>query len=306
MEPLQLIRLRHLRTFIEVARQSSIGQAAKVLSVTQPAVSKTISELEALLGTSLFDRNRRKLELTTLGKRFLSYAEAGLFNLRRGIEEIAEANAPTAAPILIGALPTVSARLLPEAIRLYNGETKGGTAMIVSGPNHYLIDQLRNGKVDIVIGRMGPPSDMLGLHFEHLYSERIVLVVRRGHPLLMEKIFKPASLSRYEIIMPTKESIIRPTVDRLLLIADLPRLQIVAETVSTSFGRSYTRGSDAIWIISEGAVLEDIANGDLAALPFDMTETLGPVGMTMHAERASSVNLDILMSKLRMVAATFG
>lgn len=301
----QQIRLRHLKTFQEVARQKSISAAADALAITQPGVSKTIRELETILDTELFDRSHRTLRLTPVGKRFLTHIENSMLALRLGVEEIEETHSPEAKPLHIGALPTVSARLLPKAIQRYIARKIGGRPVIVTGPNNYLINQLRDGRVDIVIGRMGEPSEMIGLRFEHLYSEKICFAVRPEHPLLKRTNFDLAAMGQYDFILPTQQSIIRPAVEKLLLISDMPRLNIVAETVSTAFGRSYTRSSDAIWVISEGVVLEEIRAGSLVALPFDTSETLGPVGMTLRTESNISPALEFVMNDIRSEANNF-
>ncbi|WP_182418302.1 pca operon transcription factor PcaQ [Bartonella sp. HY038] len=306
MLPSDLIRLRHLKTFQEVARQKSISGAANVLAITQPGVSKTIKELETILNAELFDRSHRTLRLTPIGKRFLTHIENSMLALNQGIEEIQEAKERNALPLKIGALPTVSARLLPRAILRYNTKKLGGKPVIVTGSNGYLIRDLREGKVDIVLGRMGEPTEMMGLHFEHLYSEKICFAVRPDHPLLALKTFDMAKIAQYDFIMPSEQSIIRPAVDKLILIANLPRLNIITETVSTAFSRSYVRASDTVWVISEGVVLEDIASGALAALPIDTSSTLGPVGMTLRAEGAISPAVEFFMNEVRRVALSFG
>ena len=80
------IKHRHLTCFEEVARQKSIGKAAMSLAISQPAVSKTIRELEEILGVELFDRTHRSVELTAYGEVFLRYASASIAALRLGVE----------------------------------------------------------------------------------------------------------------------------------------------------------------------------------------------------------------------------
>ena len=70
----QRIRLRHLHTFVAVAQQGTLGPAAETLNLSQPALSKTLNELEQLTGTRLFDRARLGAQLTLVGEQFLTHA----------------------------------------------------------------------------------------------------------------------------------------------------------------------------------------------------------------------------------------
>ncbi len=300
---LSAVRLRHLRTFVSVARQGGVMRAAAELSVTQPAVSKTIKELEAILGVDLLSRSRGGAFLSPYGELFLRHAEASLAALRRGVEEVEGAASPSALPVRVGALPTVSARLLPEAIRRYMTHGLGAVPRIVTGPNDYLAGQLREGGLDIVIGRMGEPDAMTGFVFEHLYSEPIVFVVRAGHPLA-DKPFEPGDLAAYECLLPPPGSVIHPVLDRLFTAANLPAPPRVIETVSLAFSRTYVQTSDAIWAISEGVVLDDLTAGTLKRLALGTRETQGPVGITLRAGIAPSPSAAILLEELRAVAAT--
>ncbi len=296
------VRLRHLRTFVSVARQNSVVRAASELAVTQPAVSKTIKELETILGVELLSRSRRGAFLSPYGELFLRHAEASLAALRRGVEEVEGAASPSALPVRVGALPTVSARLLPEAIRRYMTHSLGAVPRVVTGPTDYLAGQLRQGGLDIVIGRMGEADAMTGLVFEHLYSEPIVFVVRAGHPLAGAA-FQPGALALYEALLPPPGSVIRPTLDRLFAAANLPAPLRVIETVSLAFSRTYVLSTDAFWCISEGVVLDDLNKGALQRLAIRTEETRGPVGITMRAGLLPSPSAAILLDELRSVAA---
>ncbi|WP_199266481.1 pca operon transcription factor PcaQ [Antarcticirhabdus aurantiaca] len=296
------VRLRHLRAFVAVARQASVGRAASDLSITQPAVSKAIRELERILGVELFDRARRGAVLSRFGEMFLRHAEASLSALRRGLEEVEGATTEHALPVRVGALPTVSARLLPSAIRRYQAHGFGAVPRVVTGPNDYLTQQLRQGDLDIVIGRMGEPEATTGLVFEHLYSEPLVFAVRADHPLAGAPL-SPGALGAFEWLLPPPGSVIRPVVDRFFAAFNLPRPARIVETVSLAFSRRYVRTSDAIWVISEGVVLEDLQSGEFARLAFDTDDTMGPVGVTLRAGISLSAPADVLLQELRAVAA---
>jgi LysR family pca operon transcriptional activator len=180
----------------------------------------------------------------------------------------------------------------------------GSKVRIVTGPTAFLQAQLRLGELDLVIGRMADPDVMTGFSFEHLYSEKIAFVVRPKHPLLSVDPFDFSAIAQFQILMPPPGSIIRPTVERFLISQGLGSLPHQIETVSTAFGRSYTRGSDAIWIISEGVTAEDVASRSLAHLPVDTHETLGPVGLTTRTDLPLSLAAELLVQTLRGQART--
>jgi LysR family pca operon transcriptional activator len=295
------IKFRHLQTFVEVARQKSVMKAAELLHVSQPAVTKTIRELEEVLGVAVFERDGRGIRITRYGEVFLKHAGATLTALRQGFDSISQALSGDALPIRIGALPTVSTRIMPRAMMLFLEEGTGARIKIVTGENAVLLEQLRVGDLDLVVGRLAAPEKMAGFSFEHLYSEKVVFCVRAGHPLLSGgSAF--AGLDAYPVLMPTRASIIRPFVERFLITNGIAGLPNQIETVSDAFGRAFVRESDAIWIISEGVVAADIMEGKLAALPVDTGETKGPVGLTMRTDAVPSMPLAILMQTIREVA----
>ncbi|UIK08287.1 pca operon transcription factor PcaQ [Neorhizobium galegae] len=296
------VKFRHLHTFVEVARQKSVVKAAEILHVSQPAVTKTIRELEEALGVAVFEREGRGIRITRYGEVFLRHAGAALTALRQGMDSVSQELFDAAPPVRIGALPTVSTRVMPRAMTLFLAEKTGSRVKIVTGDNAVLMEQLRVGELDLVVGRLALPEKMTGLSFEHLYSEQVVFAVRAGHPLLDGKRSIFEGLADYPVLMPTRGSIIRPSVEQFLIANGVASLPTQVETVSDAFGRAFVRSSDAIWIISAGVVAADIEDGVLATLPIDTSETRGPVGLTIRADANPSTPLSILMQTIRQAA----
>lgn len=297
------IKIRHLQCFVEVARLKSVNKAAAVLNITQPAVTKTMRELEEALSVALFDREGRSTKLTTLGEVFLQHASQTLTALALGLDAVVEAQGAGEA-VRIGALPTVCARIMPFAMQTFLAHKMAARVKIVTGDNAVLIEQLRLGELDVMVGRLASAEKMAGLSFEHLYSEQVVLVVRPGHPLLAEPDVILKKLPNYLVLMPNQNSIIRPFVDRLLLTWQLTHWPNQIETVSDVFGRSFIPGSDAVWIISEGVVAEDLASGKLMRLAVETSDTKGPVGITLRAGLVPSLAQNLLIQAIREAAKT--
>ena len=293
------VKLRHLRTFVEVARRASVGQAAEALAVSQPAVSKTLKELEVILGARLMERGRAGVVLTPIGEMFLHYAGACISALVQGLDGIAHARMDGDQVLAIGALPSVAARIIPDAVVEFKQAAANVTPRIVGGPNPYLLDLVRDGELDLVIGRLGVPDSMTGLSFSHLYSERVAVVVRPGHPLLKTRDI--GRIADYTVMFPDRGAAIRDLAEKLLITNGIGRLPDRIETVEPTFGRLYVRRSDAVWFISHGVVALDLEDGALVELPFDVDQTLGPVGLTVRAQFAMGPSMTLFAGILRTV-----
>lgn len=295
------IKFRHLRTFMEVARQKSVVKASEILNVSQPATTKTIRELEEILGVPIVERDGRGIKITRFGEVFLQYAGTVLTALRQGVDSVSQELHGSGELIRIGALPTVSTLIMPNAINLFLAEKTGSRVKIVTGENAVLLEQLRVGDLDLVVGRLAAAEKMLGFSFEHLYSEQVRFVVRTGHPLIKKQsVFD--NLADYPILMPTQNSIIRPFVERLLIANGVGLLPVQIETVSDSFGREILRESDAVWIISEGVIDRDVKEGRLAILEIDTSETKGPVGLTMRTDMILTTAVQLVIQTIREAA----
>lgn len=295
------LRLRHIVCFLEVARLGGIAKVAMELNITQPAVTKTIQDLEELLGTALFVRGYRQFTLTDAGKVFLHYALSSVNMLRQGCD-ILEDIEMSSAIVRVGALPTASSSVLPVVVKEFAEQGIRAKLVVVTGLNDYLLSQLRLGDVDFVIGRMADPEKMTGLTFEHLYSEKVVLAVRPGHPLL-EQPLQFSAIANYRLIVPTVGSIIRQPVEKMFLMHGVTKFDDAIQTVSSNFGRGLTCASDYVWAISEGVVRQDVEAGNLVLLPLDTAETAGPVGLTKRVDYTPSFAAEALMTILRSTVA---
>lgn len=280
------IKYRHIQCFVQICREKSLKNAAEKLFLTQPAISKTLKELEEIMGVPLLYRNRAGVTLSRQGEVFLHFAEMSLAALQQGMTGVEQLGTQGKTLLAVGALPSVAARLMPAVAREFEELAPHSTLRIMDGPHGYLVERLRLGELDLVIGRLGRPDTMQGISFTQLYEERVVFVVRSGHPLLKEPDLQ--RIGEWQVIYPPEGSAIRPLVDRYLIAHGIGELENRLETVSGAFGRVHTRQSDAIWIISSGVVANEVADGHLIALPFDTSITRGPVGLMQRPDEGQS------------------
>src|ERR1700744_709076 len=128
---LSRIRLRHLTCFVVVAQERTLARAAARLHLSQPAVSKTLAELEKLTGRRLDERGRPGTHLTPAGEEFLRYAADVTQALESAAAVLTGAAVPIAPTLRVGALPTVAGGLLVDGLarlreRGPHAEARGG------------------------------------------------------------------------------------------------------------------------------------------------------------------------------------
>lgn len=281
------IKFRHLDAFSAIARARSFKIAAEQLNLTQPAISKTLKELEEILDVVVMERSRSGVSLTPEGEVFLQFAEQSTAALRHGLRSI-QSTSSAAGQLKVGALPSVASSLLPRAALSFAQKSPDTLMEIHEGPHHDLTARLRSGGLDLVVGRLGKPDTMVGLSFQQLYSEEVVVVVSPESSAV--DIVDLAELTGFRVLYPPKDSAIRPLVARLLISQGVPLFENRIETASPAFGRAVTAADpDTAWIISKGVVAEDMARGRLVPLNIDMAQTLGAVGIMSRSEEVPSV-----------------
>jgi LysR family pca operon transcriptional activator len=281
-------------------RHKSLKTAAQHLHLTQPAISKTLKELEEIVGADLLVRNRGGVSLTKQGEVFLHFAQMSLAALQQGLSGVAQLEKAGKVSLLVGVLPRVAARLMPEVVQAFADLAPDVTLHIHDGPYGYLIDELRHGRLDVVIGRMGAPEVMKGIAFTQLYDEHVEFVVRKGHPLLDQPDIH--RLCDWPVIFPPKASAIRPLVERALVAQGVGEIGTMVESVSGAFGRNYALANDAVWIISNGVVAKELESGTLVRLPFDTSLTRGPVGLMTRTDGQVSAADSLFRHTLAAVA----
>ncbi|MER0239173.1 LysR substrate-binding domain-containing protein [Fulvimarina sp. MAC8] len=296
-----LLRLRHLRCFVETARRGSLNAAAEALNVSQPAASKTIRELEDILGVHLFDRSGRRLVLTEAGLVFQRHAGTALADLERA-QTLVRENTAKRRKLSVGVLPTASTQLFPAAAEAFRARFPDCTLRISTGPNWLLLSQLREGELDLVVGRMPPQGLAQGLDFHRLYWERVVPIVRPGHPLAGTE-WAPSDLQRFPLMLPPGGAVIAPAVRSYLQSLGIGEAIASYDNVSQAFGIRTVQISDTIWFISEGVVRTELDRGELAVLPVRDELLGGPVGLSRRRNSRRDEAADALCKEIAEVAA---
>jgi LysR family pca operon transcriptional activator len=304
------LKFRHLHCFLTVIQHRSLQKASEALSLTQPAVSKTIKELEDILEVRLFDRDRKGTVLTRQGELFQEHAEPIVNALRHATNSMTQARVFSDTMIRIGAVPSLTAYFLPETMVAFRRRANNVQVSLNTGTTEYLMDQLRERKFDFVLCRHTDPEQMSGLSFEYLYVDPLAIVVRPGHPLLQTPSFDFAETRNYTALLPIKGSINRHAADSFAIKQGIGLPNDFLENISMSFGRNYTIKSDAVWFVPWSAVKQDLEDGFLVSLPLTAKineQTAGmmgrAIGVMMRANSIPAPATQMLINIIRETAA---
>ena len=293
------ISFRHVSCFLAIARERHLGRAAQQLNLSQPAVSKTLAELESLAKVRLVERGRHGARLTPAGEQFLRYAVGVAQAMESAAAALHGAVAPAVAVLELGALPTVASGVLPDALLRLRARQPQTGVRLHTATNQVLLSALKAGQLDCVVGRMAEPSMMQGLSFELLYAEPLVMAVRPRHPLLRTRPVSPQAVLDYPLVVAPTGTVPRHHTDTFF---DAHALRVPAnctETLSVSVSRLLARRSDAVWITPEFAARDDLASGELARLQLPVSNAEEPVGLLRRSAGAPSECVETLAEILR-------
>lgn len=175
------VSLRHLRAFVAVARQGSFTAAAAELCLTQSTLTKTIREFESTLGVEVFDRNTRRLALTSYGASFFIDAVRILNDLDLALKGITEQIRGCSGTVHIASGLAFGATVLPKVIRALHVREPGIHVNIIDDTSGGVIRRIESGEVDIGIGSYVGMAGSI-LNSKLLLTARLGIVFPVGFP----------------------------------------------------------------------------------------------------------------------------
>ncbi len=219
---------RQLRVFSEVARHLSFSRAAQVLHLTPPAVTMQIKELEGHVGMPLFERNGRKVSLTTVGEYMLVYARKVLATLKDAEDAAARLQKLETGSLVIGMVSTAK-YFLPHLLAEFRREHGNIDIRLAVSNREQLVKMLHANEVDIAI--MGRPPKELATRAEPFAAHPHVFVAPVDHPLARAGQVPAAVLKEYDFIVREQGSGTRAALEKFLL-GEHVELRVIMEMAS--------------------------------------------------------------------------
>ncbi|MCA3191946.1 MULTISPECIES: LysR substrate-binding domain-containing protein [unclassified Cupriavidus] len=176
------MKLHHLRDFVAIAETRSIRGASRSLGLTQPALTRSLRELEAELGTPLLERHARGVVPTAIGEAFLRRAHAAMEEIRRAREEVEQLQGRQTGTVAMGLSGATWLALVPEVFPSFRRSHPGVRLHMVEGFFPALESRLADGTLDFYIGPRPERIDTDRYSVDLLFENGRLVAGRKGHP----------------------------------------------------------------------------------------------------------------------------
>jgi DNA-binding transcriptional LysR family regulator len=282
---LERLRIRSLLVLVTIVDAGGVVRAADELGMTQPAVTRTIRELEGVLGVTLFSKAGRGLVPTTIGATLYRHARHILSQLRLTAEDLEVAE--TGGFVRVGVLLAASGGLLPHAIIRFKERFPAVTVTVRDRAGELLLPDLIAGEIDMILGRVSTFDQVGGLAHEVLYEEPVVLCCRANHPILKgarRRTIGLAETVRYPWILPPRGLALRRQIDDALAEARCHPPAEIVESVATLVNRTLLLNTNMMVFVPAQVVADDVALGLLKTIPIPLDLKNDPVALTFRSK----------------------
>jgi LysR family transcriptional regulator of abg operon len=177
------MKLNQFRDVVAIAERGSLRAAARHLQLAQPALTRSVQELERELGAPLFERRARGMILTPMGQAFVRRASAVLTEVRRARDEAEQLHGGTAGKVVAGLSLAAHIALLPKALAPFRARYPQVELHLIEGWYPTLEAGLKDGSVDFYVGPEPDQQPSPELTQEKLFDNVRIILGRKGHPL---------------------------------------------------------------------------------------------------------------------------
>lgn len=191
--------LNQIKYFYEAAKLEHLNQAAEVLGISEPSLSRAINQLEKEIDLPLFEKKGRGICLTKPGSVFYEYAEKILSNVTLLEQKMEELNS-THGHINVAYVAPLATKLIPTIVKNYFEEpdAKATTFNFYQGLTADNIKKLRNGEYDLIFGSRD--ENATDIQFVPIDEQELVVIAPKNHPLSIRKEVTPVVFEEYPVL----------------------------------------------------------------------------------------------------------
>src|SRR4051812_846762 len=229
------LTLRHFRIVQTIGRELSLSRAAHVMHTSQPAISRGLGEIEALLNVRLFDRSTRSVSPTAIGRNLIWHAERILGDIDQAQADFASLAHGAGGGITIGVLRGFAPHVLASAVQLMRERAPDVEIVIHEGLADDLLADLIRSRFDLVLTHLELPKTERSLLIEPIYQESIGILASSRHQFSRRRHLPWEELAKQPWVVPRPGTTVRTAFDRLMQTYCPNTLLTIVEVTSVHF-----------------------------------------------------------------------
>jgi DNA-binding transcriptional LysR family regulator len=296
------VKLRQLALVCAVRDTGSLRRASDQLNITQSAATKSLQELEAALGTRLFQRTSSGMVILPAGEAFANDCRTVLSDLRSSIEGLQELARGDAGRVVVGMLSSAQG-LVPDALSHMIRKRPNVSIHLVEGATDRLIAELVQGQIDLLVGRLPvAPAFENRTEQEILYEDPICLVCRAKHPLTRKRNLAWKDALGYGWVLPEENSHGQRHITQQFQRAGLTPPTPVVVTSSSMTRLAVLANTDLIGVLALRPALSHRDAGALHILDLDLSGTFSHIGIVTRRGAILSPATNAFRDALRTAA----
>jgi LysR family transcriptional regulator of gallate degradation len=294
---------RHLQALIATSDHGTQSAAAAHLQLSQPAVTQALGDLEYLTGQALLLRTSRGMTATAAGEVLVRRGKLALAELEALRSDIAEHLGMVTGSVNIGVLPMAGTLLVPRAVNRLLQAHPEVRVCLIDGPYDTLLQRLRCGELDVVVGPLRTPCPSNDVVQQPLFDGELSVIARKGHPLAQRHGLALADLLDWEWVLPGSATPARALIEGVMREAGLPMPENPIESNGLATLRALLMESDRITVISRHQIYFEERAGLLHVLPIELRNTARAIGITTRLDASPPKGVLALLDHLRGAAA---
>lgn len=293
------LKLKQIKLLILLAETGNLSETARQANMSQPALSRWLKELEEDVGHELFVRHAKGLSVTEAGNILLAHARRILIEAERTQQDLNDVSKGYRRTLIIGMSPAAAPHFVPSAAMHFLQDNPRVYLEIQEGTMDQLIARLKQGKLDLVVGRLDNHTPDGELKSEQLYLDPIRIVARPDHPLTRKTALDWADLEGYEWIVWPSGTPIRSRLDNALTHAGKQAPVYRVKSTSQVANLWLLQYSDMLSVASKGVAAHFRQRGLLTELPLPLGIADGAVGMVWREQAQPDILLNVLIECCR-------
>ena len=273
-----------VRAFVTLARTGSYSAASSVSGLASASLHRAVRDLEAALGQQLVARKGRAVKLTNAGRSAARRFRLAYADLSAAIEELDHFRGASGPRLAVGAMPLCRARVLPAAIVAFRREHAASCIMVAEGSYAELIEPLRDGELDFLIGALRSPGPEPDLRQWALFEDRPAVIARSGHPLAKPGDVELTELAAFEWCLPPRGVPLRERWHLMFEHAGIAPPAVRVECGSALTIRQILRDSNCLTVLSRDQVALELEAGWLTVIAPTPASQQRTIGITCRAD----------------------